>query len=312
MIFLVLIICIFIALLALGLNVFLTQKRQERDFQLQELQQQAWERAQHARQEHAHHPYAQQQEEQLEQHNHVSLEAQPSSAASVEQPATPVNTQVPTLQTSQGEQRTTVLPEDYQATLARSRIERELARLPRVEDVPIVGKERVPGKLLGKWQPLHLPGADLRGQDLSYRYLARANLRNAELAHANLFMADLTGAYLMGADLSEVDLTGANLSSADLRNTLCNDTNFMVADLNNALLTGAQLQHARNLTEEQLHAARFLGNLANTAQSQAVSEVTQLALPAVPKPRLVETATPRTADQQVAQQEDVPAHAQPE
>lgn len=67
-----------------------------------------------------------------------------------------------------------------------------------------------------------LVGADLRGAGLDHAQLAgaklgRANLDGALLTHADLAGADLTGASLVGADLSSARVEGAVLAGADLR-----------------------------------------------------------------------------------------------
>ena len=140
----------------------------------------------------------------------------------------------------------------------QARLERELARLPRVEETPIGsdGKRQQP-PTEANWRPAMLQGTNLASKDLSHRYLGRADMRNANLAHANLFMADLSGACLADADLTDADLSGANLSSADLRNALLEGTNLLVADLNNTILTGADVLGARNLTTQQLYSAIY-------------------------------------------------------
>src|SRR5579875_270525 len=107
-------------------------------------------------------------------------------------------------------------------------IERELARIPLVEEMPIAFDskgQRLPTS--SRWHPLSLARVDLSDRDLSRRYLSQANLHDARLRGANLFMADLSGADLSGADLSGADLTGANLSHADLHDAISQlDTAF--------------------------------------------------------------------------------------
>lgn len=147
------------------------------------------------------------------------------------------------------------LKREYETTATRAHIERELARLPRVEDTPLTLNPDQ--HLTTRWQPPRLQNADLSHRDLSSRYLGYADLRGAQLSHANLFMADLFRAWLAGADLSEADLSGSNLTEADLRGANLANANFLVADLNNAVLIGADLRQARNLTLEQLDCAIF-------------------------------------------------------
>jgi uncharacterized protein YjbI with pentapeptide repeats len=97
-----------------------------------------------------------------------------------------------------------------------------------------------------------LSGARLFGANLSGAHLFGANLSEADLFGADLFGADLSGADLREADLSGADLrrwadlSGADLSGADLRG----------ADLSGADLRGIDLRYARNLTQEQIDAAK--------------------------------------------------------
>lgn len=137
----------------------------------------------------------------------------------------------------------------------QARIERELARLPRIEETSMsLASKQTTGSLSSPhWRPATLQGADLSGLDLSHRYLGRADLRNAQLSRTNFFMADLSGVCLADANLTEADLSGANLSNADLRGAILSGTNLLVADLNNAILTGANLLNARNLTSQQIY-----------------------------------------------------------
>ncbi|MGA2904090.1 MAG: pentapeptide repeat-containing protein [Candidatus Korobacteraceae bacterium] len=90
-----------------------------------------------------------------------------------------------------------------------------------------------------------LRGADLQG-DFSGAKLFRADLREADLhlayfSWANLSRADLREAELFWADLSWADLSGADLTRADL---------------SGAYLHGAYLSGTRDLTQQQLDAAR--------------------------------------------------------
>jgi Pentapeptide repeats (8 copies) len=139
-----------------------------------------------------------------------------------------------------------------------SRQERELARLPRVEETSMLLSGRYSqGQATTHWRPALLQGANLTDHDLSYRYLGRADLRDAKLSRTNFFMADLSGACLADADLSEADLSCANLANADLRGAQLAGANLLVADLNNAILTGANLLGARNLTTQQVYTAIY-------------------------------------------------------
>ena len=137
-------------------------------------------------------------------------------------------------------------------------LERELARLPHVEDTSMVLNSKHSQEQTSRhWRPAMLQGANLAGHDLSHRYLGRADMRNAQLSRTNFFMADLSGACLADADLSEADLSGANLANADLRGATLTGANLLVADLNNAILTSANLYGARNLTTQQVYTAIY-------------------------------------------------------
>lgn len=169
-------------------------------------------------------------------------------------------------------QRVEELARQYHNAEQHSRIEHELARLPYVEDMPVIQNERHP------WRPPQLRGANLSHRDLSHRYLSKADLRNANLAHANLFMADLSNASLAGADLTGADLSGANLTNTDLRNATLVEANLLVTDLNDALLTGANLLGVRSLTMTQLYTATY----DNTTQINLEIDIT---LPRTPSMR---------------------------
>src|SRR5262245_41437408 len=85
--------------------------------------------------------------------------------------------------------------------------------------------------------PIDLSGVDLRGATLE-----QATLIGANLAGASLIGADLSQARLEDADLGGADLSRSKLDHADLKN----------ASLDDAIVSGAQLRHARNLTQAQL------------------------------------------------------------
>jgi len=169
------------------------------------------------------------------------------------------------------------------------RMEHDLARLPRIEDAPLIldathqHQNRLPN-----WQPPMLQGSNLSECDLSHRYLGHADLRNAQLANANFYMADLSGAFLTGADLTGADLSGANLAGADLRDTILTGANFLIADLHNAILTGTNLLGVRNLTTEQLESAIY----DSSTLLETEEEITQPQLHAVQ--RVMPLSTPET------------------
>jgi hypothetical protein len=146
----------------------------------------------------------------------------------------------------------------HQTWLERADIEKEVARLPHVEQLELpLGSgngQRLPP---AGWRPPQLYQADLRGRDLSYRYMEHADLREARLAGANFYMADLAGALLTGANLENANLTGANLCGADLRAANLAGASFLVTDLHHALLYGAILLGARHLSIRQLQVAFY-------------------------------------------------------
>ncbi len=150
------------------------------------------------------------------------------------------------------------LKTQFEETEAQMHLKREIARLPRVEDVPLVPDVHHHYRpLYPNWQPPKLHGIDLTERDLSHRYLRQADLRDTQLLRTNFYMSDLSDACLMGANFSGADLTGANLTGADLRATNLNGANLMVADLHKAILIGANLLGAHNLTQQQLDTAIY-------------------------------------------------------
>jgi uncharacterized protein YjbI with pentapeptide repeats len=80
-------------------------------------------------------------------------------------------------------------------------------------------------------------------------HLSGADLMNAYLWKLDLRNADLRGADIKGADLSEADLSGA-----DLRGSMLGEAN-----LRGAYLIGADLDNAKEWTEDQLIAAHLEG-----------------------------------------------------
>ncbi len=145
--------------------------------------------------------------------------------------------------------------------LARLTLEQKLARLPRIEDVPVPSIEHSQVEQTKPFGPHGQPPsfyrANLSGQDLSQRYLAHADLREAQLVNTNFYMADLAGACLTGANLAGANIAGANLTGADLRDAVLTNANMLVTDLNGAILNGANLLGAHNLTIEQIDSAIY-------------------------------------------------------
>lgn len=93
----------------------------------------------------------------------------------------------------------------------------------------------------------NLEWANLNGADLSGADLTSVKLRDARLSYANFHSANLNHAKLNCADLTNANLIGADLSFANLNSTNLSDTNLI-----KAYLWDADLQGAKNWTEEQL------------------------------------------------------------
>jgi len=205
-------------------------------------QNQAWERAQESHQ----HSWQQQQEKSI-------AEVETRLAIRVQQ----VQEEWQKWEAKDAE-RLEALEKQHEETEAQWRIKREIARLPRIEDTPLLNDPAHPHQhSLADWQSPRLQEANLSEQDLSHRYIGYADLRNARLVNTNFFMSDLSGASLTGADLTGADLSGANLSGADLRGAILTDANLHVADLQDAILIGANLLRARKLTTQQLYTALY-------------------------------------------------------
>lgn len=152
------------------------------------------------------------------------------------------------------------LQQDFNALTTQTKLEYEIAHIPRIEDVPIQNGSGPTGVSEVEQPQVHLAGADLSGRELSSRYFAHADLRGTQFVKTKLFMSDLSWSSLIGADLSEADLSGTNLTHADLRGANLSRANFLVADMHNAILIGANLLGAHNLTAEQLHSAIYDGS----------------------------------------------------
>lgn len=200
-------------------------------------------------------------------------------------------------------ERVEAFVKQFQASAKKVELERELARLPRVEDAPLVlNTKNQYQHSIPNWKPPILQSADLSAGDLSHLFLAQADLRWANLRKTNFYMADLSGANLTGANLAEADLAGANLTGADLRGAVLTQANFLVADLQDTILIDADLQGARNLTIEQIYSAVF----DETTQLDAALNVTVPRLPRIqlpPKSATVESGT----EEQEAVSSDAPA-----
>ncbi|MEH2211716.1 nSTAND1 domain-containing NTPase [Nostoc sp.] len=89
-----------------------------------------------------------------------------------------------------------------------------------------------------------------------YLIAPNSKLNGADLSGADLSGADLRGADLKGANLRSVNLFSANLSSADLRGALLSRTDLFNSDLSNTNLKNAVFIGIKNLTPEQVKAAK--------------------------------------------------------
>lgn len=84
---------------------------------------------------------------------------------------------------------------------------------------------------------------------------SRAELCQAVLVHATLIEANLAGAMLIKADLSYGRLNKADLRGADLRGAKLGYADLTEARLDGAFVCGADLRHARGLTQQQIDRA---------------------------------------------------------
>ncbi|WP_052888945.1 pentapeptide repeat-containing protein [Thermogemmatispora carboxidivorans] len=251
-------------LLAGGLGIVLGLRVQRLFIESVRKQQAAWERAEEARRQ------------VWEQKQQREMAAQKQSLA------------------NQVEQLRKAYEERLNQAISQFGVELELARLPRVDETPILSKAAEEGRTMpAHWRPANLYKADLSQRDLSHRYLGRADLRGARLVGTNLSMADLSRACLAGADLTRANLTGANLSYADLRDANLSEATLLVADLHQTNLTGARLDNIYSLTEEQLRSA-IRGSQAH--HSEAEVEETSPRMPAVRPTRIIpERPAPTTS-----------------
>jgi energy-coupling factor transporter ATP-binding protein EcfA2 len=103
----------------------------------------------------------------------------------------------------------------------------------------------------GKLSGVYFLGTNLSFADLSFADLRGTKLIGASLPLAKLSGANLSNAYLMNANLNYADLSDANLRGADL-----NYASFIGSNLSNANLEGSDLSNVRNLTPEQVKAAK--------------------------------------------------------
>ncbi len=97
----------------------------------------------------------------------------------------------------------------------------------------------------------NLNRADLTRQNLIGANLTRANLRGANLSDANLVSANLREAVLVEAKLYNTNLTDAKLSRAKL-----DGADFYKADTKGADFRNTNLSMVKNLSMQQIRAAR--------------------------------------------------------
>ncbi|MEM0989827.1 MAG: pentapeptide repeat-containing protein [Pseudomonadota bacterium] len=86
-----------------------------------------------------------------------------------------------------------------------------------------------------------LHGADLRGADLSYAFLAGADMRGVDLTGASLLRAQMPGADLRKATLNDVDMRMARLEGAELSQAWMIATDLSFARLADVALIDAYL-----------------------------------------------------------------------
>ena len=136
-----------------------------------------------------------------------------------------------------------------------------------------------------KW--VTFSGVDLTGANMSGAHLSQAKFKGAILSGANLSDAKLIGANLSGADLSGADLSGAKLAGANLRDANLSKAKLrQVADWSGADLSGADLRDAKlaganlrdvNLSKAKLRQADLSGaNLSGADLSDANLEKANL------------------------------------
>ena len=132
---------------------------------------------------------------------------------------------------------------------------------PRIEAQPAYG---------GVCEDCDLSGRILAGARMTHSNFSRSNFSNAVLARADASHSEFEGADFTQADLSRVRLIDAScpharfdrarLAQADARGADFTRASFGSADvtrmnLENADLSGADLRHARGLTQAQLDEA---------------------------------------------------------
>jgi hypothetical protein len=136
-----------------------------------------------------------------------------------------------------------------------------------------------------------LNGADLSDADLSGADLSRAKLNGADLSYAKLNGAKLRGADLRGAKLRGIDLRRTDLSYAKLSYAKLNGIDLSGIDLSYAKLNGADLSYAK-LSYAKLNGIDLSGAMILRADLQNAKELTQQQLEGENPPLLCDVTLP--------------------
>jgi uncharacterized protein YjbI with pentapeptide repeats len=90
-----------------------------------------------------------------------------------------------------------------------------------------------------------LPGANLKGIDLSYATFKDARLSESNFSEAKLFNCDFSGAALRYANLSQINALSTDFKCSDLFQANLSQANLSFSELEKTNLTGATLTEAR-------------------------------------------------------------------
>ncbi|MGQ0534418.1 MAG: pentapeptide repeat-containing protein [Caulobacteraceae bacterium] len=132
---------------------------------------------------------------------------------------------------------------------------------PRVDLAPAYGGVCEECDLSGRiLAGARMSNSNFSGSDFSYAVLARADASHSEFAGADFTQADLTRVRLVDASCPRARFERARLEHADARGADFTRASFANADvtrmnLQDADLSGADLRHARGLTQAQLDQA---------------------------------------------------------
>ena len=136
----------------------------------------------------------------------------------------------------------TLAPAEQLDAWARRAAAQRPRRAGRIE--PAVENALAVGSRLNLEVSSDLSGADLAGQDLSFRRFQGVNLSGADLSGALLAGVDLSGADLTDADLTGALLRDADLTGADLRGAQLDRAQLLGTRLGRAKLTGSSWELA--------------------------------------------------------------------